>query len=256
MYIKGFIILIIIFILIIVLENKRKRNNIFEGKDDEEFNVEFIENTDEKIFKNTAKYNNIEKTKNNSLYKIEPNIENEIKKNRPYFQIGKLVEWVEEIFKDIYIQIDKGNIDELINICDKEFFSKLKNCQDVKNDVGIIDGIDNINIEFIKIVDYRKDNENNIEYITLALTTILIDDYMKEKEQKSKYWSIIYEITLKRNLVYMDGNNKISIDNLNCQSCGAPIQIKNNINTCSYCGKNFIINFSNWKIYNIKRVED
>ena len=56
----------------------------------------------------------------------ESDIERKIKENDPYFNVQELVDWVEDIFKEIYYQIDNGNIEKLSAIFEDDYYNRIK----------------------------------------------------------------------------------------------------------------------------------
>ncbi len=246
----GLIFLILlIFILISILERKSKNRNKngFDESNYDNINITLTDDEDDFKIKNSTRNLEYDKTKNNSLYKIESDIERKIKENDPYFNVQELVDWVEDIFKEIYYQIDNGNIEKLSAIFEDDYYNRIKDNMNIRNKIGIINEIDNVNVEFVKVTDYAISDDNKYEYITVALTTIL------SNQKHEKYWSIIYNIFMKRSLTYKEGNNEISIENFKCPNCGAKMKINNNISSCEYCGQQYIVSFGDWKIYNITK---
>ena len=91
----GLIFLILlIFILISILERKSKNRNKngFDESNYDNINITLTDDEDDFKIKNSTRNLEYDKTKNNSLYKIESDIERKIKENDPYFNVQELVD--------------------------------------------------------------------------------------------------------------------------------------------------------------------
>lgn len=176
--------------------------------------------------------------------KEETEIFFEIKKDVPEFDREELLEYTKWGIPQLYNALkNKQEIQ-----CKEELKNKLLK---EKNKFKINENMDHINIQYMKLFDYiKKDNE---AYIQIYASVYFFDNVKNNKEynfvEKNKYWNDIWIITYKQ-------KKESKLKNSNkCNNCGAIMKYDNikKIVECEYCGNIVYDNFYlNWEIEDIE----
>ena len=232
-FFNGLIILIGIWIIFVYCSNKSMNSKIDALSVNLNDNSEFMD-----------------EEKRVQRQKIETICE-KIKMDLPDFNPEKFLNITRMKMVNLYKSLKDNDYLFLDNIVEKDFISDLKN---MKSSLFEFGEVDFLTVHGRKIIDYRRNNKFN--EIDVRLNAIHID-YMNNNivdyhPTKKKYIEDTYILTFKAPSYYIESENKNK-----CDRCGAIMKRDRGMSLyrCEYCGNAKVLEYEEWKISNIVRID-
>lgn len=182
---------------------------------------------------------------------VNESVIDKIRLNIPYFNEEKFLDIARVKMVNIYKALKDENYLFLDNFIEEDFIKYLRSSKDSLFEFGEVDFL---TVHGRRIIAYR--NSNGYSEIDVKLNAIHID-YMNNNivdyhPSKKKYIENTYILTFKAPSYFIPSEN-----NNKCEKCGAAMKKDKGMSLyrCEYCGNTQVLEYEEWKISNIKRVD-